>query len=242
MSEAPILFSGAMIKAIFAGTKTQTRRVLNLPTMAILGAHGNRPGRDLPAIATEAWEAGLIRCPYATLDPLGHHVSGDLWVRETWRRSGKDLPDGIEYQAHAELRYFTFDAASRKARKQAKLIARSKGEWRPSIFMPRWASRLTLVVSSVRIERLQNITEADAKAEGVQPFGSHMGSDQRIIGTSDKTHGTHPYTLAYACLWDEINGDREGCSWKENPLVWVVTFRPYRREALNREQLRRAAP
>lgn len=93
------------------------------------------------------------------------------------------------------------------------------------LYCPRGLSRIYLEVTDVRVQRLRDISEDDARAEGVEPIGPPLGADQPIIGMPGRTNGSHPYTLAYACLWDEINGDRDGCAWIDNPFVWVVTFK-----------------
>ena len=98
------------------------------------------------------------------------------------------------------------------------------GKWTPAIHMPRWASRLTLEVVSVRVERLNDISEEDAQAEGVAPFFEvykGMGQEQ-TISTGERAADA-PHRASFACLWDEINGDR--ALWKSNPWVWVVEFK-----------------
>jgi hypothetical protein len=99
--------------------------------------------------------------------------------------------------------------------------------WKPSIFMPRWASRIDLEVTGVRVERLQEITEDDARAEGVSLFDRkymHIGPDQRL--TTGEIWRDAPYRASFAVLWDEINGDR--ALWESNPWVWVVSFKRVR--------------
>jgi hypothetical protein len=92
--------------------------------------------------------------------------------------------------------------------------------WRPSIFMPRWASRITLEVTEVRVQRLQEVTEDDALAEGVEPL-KHIAPDQPLL--TGGTAGEQPHRLAFSVLWDSINGER--ASWVSNPWVWAVSFR-----------------
>jgi hypothetical protein len=96
-------------------------------------------------------------------------------------------------------------------------------KWRPSIHMPRWASRITLEVTDVRVQRLQDITDEDAKAEGVVPL-EHIHEDQRVPGPgfNDCRLGDQPHRLPFAILWDEINGKR--APWEADPWVWAIEF------------------
>lgn len=129
---------------------------------------------------------------YALAGPCPYGEPGDrLWVRETWAKAGEQ-GDRVEYRA---------DTADPKA-----------GKWRPSIFMPSWASRITLEVESVRVERLQDISEADARAEGVTPAPfTKAGRAAHLV-----------HVEAFESLWGSINGPD---SWAANPWVWVVAFR-----------------
>lgn len=202
VKERPILFSAPMVRAILAGRKTQTRRVLKSDCGADSIIHVENvelyPPRKGDAGYT-GWVAQVdklgalhlpLTCPYG--------APGDrLWVREThyiepgttaetWERELADVlyaadyadPDGVDVR------------------------------WRPSIHMPRWVSRLTLEITGVRVERLQSISEADAIAEGAQCPGVPAAISN--VG-------------AYAKLWNVINGDG---AWELNPWVWVVTFNP----------------
>ena len=200
--ERPILFSAPMMLALLAGTKTQTRRVVQLPKWIAPEDHG----RAIQALIEHPAGLGLrgpcdglkqYLCPYGK---AGEH----LWCRETWR-APKTLdalsPTAIGTQAleanyrqpWAPVRYEADGAADNDD-----VLAAFGGEWgktRVSIHMPRWASRLTLRVTEVRVERLHAISEADARAEGV---GSRA---------------------EFEALWRQINGE---ASWAENPWVWVV--------------------
>lgn len=210
MRERPILFSDAMVRAILAGTKTQTRRVVGLPSLQ----PSTTPGYDwtwrgqapIRSVAQQArhpngcWQdvstAFLLKlCPYGQ--------PGDrLWVREAWSYYGGD-----EYLYQRDPMAVGFRASDDLGGRPI-----PGGRWRPSIHMPRWASRLTLEVTSVRVERLLSISEEDARAEGVQPHEyAYCAEDAR-------------YRMSFARLWDSINGERAGCAWKANPWVWVVGF------------------
>ncbi len=158
----PILFSAPMVRAILAGSKTQTRRPVK--------------GTAAEWLYEQTFDPEFVAAEENHLCPYGQ--PGDqLWVRETWMLDGSTR----EYVYRAD------PAAER-------LLV----HWRPSIHMPRAASRLMLVVTGVRIERLHAISEADASAEGVDSRES------------------------YRTLWDEING---AGAWDANPWVWVVEFK-----------------
>lgn len=192
MKERPILFSSPMVRALLAGTKTQTRRVMgNQPTEApTVGAFQVGKGRsyrkDLPRKVVATWGEQCCVCPYG--------VAGDrLWVRETWADTMGEPPTAV-YRADGERH------------------PSSQLKWRPAIHMPRWACRLVLEVTGVRVERLQDISEADAKAEGVDNIRAKV-----------PTHRD-----AYRYLWDDINGFG---AWDKNPWVWVVEVRASKRDA-----------
>lgn len=201
MTERPILFSAPMVRAILAGTKGQTRRVVKPQpdqrcTRAFLGLDGvwrfSYPTARCP-VSESTWD---VRCPYG--------APGErLWVRETWAKNADQLSEtrmntSLMYRADGERR--AVDNGTEKP-------------WRPSIHMSRWASRITLEVTDVRVERLQDISEADAKAEGVAP------ADE-----PNELRWQHyvPYAIAYRKLWDSINGPG---SWEANPFVWCVSFK-----------------
>lgn len=206
--ERPILFSGAMVRALLAGTKTQTRRVLREQPQDFIKEVGwttfTPPGK-VSARGTHpelgyAAEWYLKGCPYGN--------AGDrLWVRETW---------GL----HRHHDYTCWNRDSVAGRTADDLLLSWQvayaadatsvyDHWRPSIHMPRWVSRITLDVTGVRAERLNDISEADARAEGVE-----IPHDADALCDCGRR--------AYRDLWDRINGQG---SWLKNPWVWVVTFK-----------------
>lgn len=147
----------------------------------------------------------ISRCP--------HGQPGDkLWVRETWRcRGGREY----EYQRHQPSVMYRADAAPESY---------VCDDWRPSIHMPRWASRITLEIESVRVERVQEISEEDAKSEGTPDDALvHYYCEE---GNDDDPIGNHRcnWRYGFSRLWDSINLKR-GFGWEANPLVWVITFR-----------------
>ncbi|MEQ7870707.1 hypothetical protein V6R97_08640 [Chromohalobacter salexigens] len=190
MKERPILFSGEMVRALLDGRKTQTRRVVKP------AKDRNGSGCQLAPceIAGEINNGDYCLCPYGQ--------PGDrLWVREAFRsRRVDNLPGDVAYRA---------DHPGEKT------VPNSYGRsWKPSIHMPRWACRLLLEVTAVRVERLQDITEDDAWNEGVQDW---MGKETPWKGE------LAPVSVhAFAALWESINGSD---SWDANPWVWVVEFR-----------------
>jgi hypothetical protein len=234
--ERPILFSGPMVKAILEGKKTQTRRVVKLDKYS---GWEVRPNSEGICILDGRGASTWLECPYGK--------PGDqLWVRETWAIADiYDKDSGNQGQMPFELNHGTrgisiwYRAGGEKAYKFA-----TRGRWRPSIFMPRAASRITLEVTDIRVEQLQDITEEDAIAEGIEPLYSKeniqttVGLESYRFGepvpwTNYLWHGrpggTEGYSSAdnavdsYRSLWDSINGKK--CPWSSNPWVWVVEFR-----------------
>ncbi|HBC7448617.1 hypothetical protein ACTVKF_18500 [Serratia marcescens] len=196
MKERPVIFNGEMVRAILDGRKTQTRRVIaNVSPDNCIPLQ--KPTKTKDGIYTHVMDA-----PAHGLCPFGQ-VGDRLWVRETfaafdadWKHPGKphDLRDGpwpnVVYPASV-----------------AKI---PDGTCRPSIHMPRWASRILLEITAVRVERLNDISEEDAKAEGVAP-------SQHIITPPEAL-----YRVGFLKLWQSIYGEE---SWRTNPWVWVIEFK-----------------
>lgn len=207
IAEHPILFSGEMVRAILAGKKTQTRRVIKpqpdsdwSPQVGLFHPTVvDDEGEERPGI--EIYGASDENCGRKCL----YGKPGDrLWVRESWGlhdTEPKDGPDG----AHV---YFKATDGDRHELRYQK--------WRPSIHMPRWASRLTLEITDIRVERVRHISEADAIAEGLEPTRPLYGDCGGYVHEGHKE--------SFAKLWDEINGER-GFPWYTNPWVWVIEFR-----------------
>lgn len=203
VKERPILFSGAMVRAILDGKKTQTRRI----------------------VKSTAWTSscnGFIEysCPYGE---RGEH----LWVRETWRtyKSIDDCkPSGIRAGAGIE-----YKAGGSNVPSYENKSLLGMGKWRPSIFMLRWASRITLEITSVRMEGLNNISHEDAEAEGIRQWTKDDKLEKYwpcdpLEGSLKCSWQDLPRSPveAYKHLWNSINGPD---SWQSNPWVWVITFR-----------------
>ena len=202
MKESPILFSTPMVRALLAGTKTQTRRIFK-PDRMTWDANGRYTtyamrGGELSTTGSGPFKPSswLHYCPY------GQPGGDRLYVRETWA-----APHAYD---HLPPRLIPQDARIHYAATED----RGGLLWRPSIHMPRWASRITLEVTAVRVERLQDISEADAQAEGVTDDGS------LVTDLDGKDRGGT--IAAYATLWEVINGVG---SWDDNQWVWVVSFK-----------------
>jgi hypothetical protein len=223
MKERPILFSAPMVRAILEPRKTQTRRVVKFPEWVgdqnKAAYHLNRE----PFVASfkdgRAWRK--FGCPYGQ--------PGDrLWVRETFAYAdtlalGYPLEDPcyVAYRADKAVRFQTHGDESLQVSDTAAWNWDSL-KWRPSIHMPRWASRINLEVTGVRVERLQDINDADAVAEGISPAGGFMATSGHWQNYgADGPSFDSPFE-SYRSLWESINGAE---SWKANPWVWVVEFR-----------------
>lgn len=212
MKERPILFSGEMVRAILAGRKTQTRRVVK-PQPEYVKNFTKNSGEMYHAWKGKRVEFSsfMAACPYGQ--------PGDrLWVRETWCNAsdnGLCAPcDNYPIYRASDPEYGTECDGWR---------------WKPSIFMPRKASRITLEVAGVRVERLNEISEKDSAAEGIGlSNGSATGQRYYEIWTGKKWACNLSSKNVYMSLWEDINGPG---SWASNPWVWVIEFK--KQEAKN---------
>lgn len=205
MTDRPILFSGPMVRALLAGRKTQTRRVLN-----------PQPGDDID----NAGDCETI-IDMATGDEIRmRFAEGDrLYVREEWFTTpayddqkpadmGGDQP--VMFKADSATVNWAEADGSRVGRRRA------------GMHMPRWASRLTLIVTDVRVERLHDCSERDAIAEGIVQHDGARGGHPPIFGLLDDRAILRPTPVeAYSALWNSINGPG---AWEANPWVVAVTF------------------
>jgi hypothetical protein len=191
MKERPILFSAQMVRALLAGTKTQTRRAVRTKVLPVVDECFRVNGKW----CNHTFDYDLVElCPYGK--------PGDrLWVKETFSAHGAFGNNGrVVYRA---------DLADGKEPHGL--------PWRPSIFMPRAASRIALEITGVRVERLNEITESDAAAEGAYIQKECSGGQWIICGPRIGC-----YREGYRWLWEKINGPG---SWAEDPWVWVIEFR-----------------
>lgn len=200
VKERPILFSGEMVRAILDGRKTQTRRIVKpQPVDFVFGASGTHPA-FVPPHCIAGYNAIGVNRVNECIDYLRKPYArpGDrLWVRENFAPIPDARPLGYYSNPKWMDREFWYQADNDRPTWGGE-------KWKPSIHMPRAASRLTLEIKSVRVERLNDISEEDAESEGVE---------QRALDPWKRT--------AFCRLWETING--EG-SWDVNPWVWVVEF------------------
>ena len=229
MKETGIIMSGDHPTKILAGTKTMTRRLTKLHEYNKEPDKWNiRPGVNCQfADSIERNKYNLpsqqiyIKCPYGL-------VGDRLWVRETWRIVGNDsgnLALEIQYKSDMSRKWSTVSQATfdKYTYDSVGWVANSK--WRPSIFMPRWASRITLEITGLRAERLQEITEVDAIAEGVSYNTTNEYAQMRVLSRGQANEDTWPTPQeSFRKLWDSINAKR-GYGWDKNPWVWVIEFR-----------------
>lgn len=204
MSDKPIIFSGPMVRALLDGTKTQTRRVLRPQLGDIESAFEFVPGewRFLDKQGCRCHQ--IMRLPYA--------IGDRLWVREAfWTCDDCGYRNMCEGGANHSGHIGRWCCASCD-----ELLPRAKTS---PIFMPRWASRLTLTVTDVRVERLQKISRGDAIAEGIQRVGGRNLRWEKWSGAEVQS-GLSP-EAAYALLWNSINGPG---AWDANPWVAAYTF------------------
>lgn len=224
--ERGMIFNSDMVRAILDGRKTQTRRIMKVqpsdgfhPThngyVLDLSAHWYTPGvvdkngylkpakKDVFGVADE--NEGYT-CPFGAI--------GDrIWVRETWAEAGAGAPDlklyRADYPEHVPTHYENVPPAD-------------EVRWTPSIHMPRWASRLTLEITGVRVERLNGISETDAEAEGIDMEALFDAQDCYDCIADHNMTGRPTVTGAFKYLWESIYGEE---SWKANPWVWVIEFK-----------------
>ena len=210
MNEHPIPFSGEMVQAILARKKTQTRRVIE--HQPEFGAYVSLEGFDRICLVHEDWvgnSIGVQAFPYA------RKIGDRLWVKEKCAIGFNDDSDlVVDYHADGKRRWF--DIASENQRYADRYI---NDDWRRSArFMPSWASRITLEVTGVRAERLQDISEEDARAEGVVGLG--VNEDGYDLDNPNHWIG---FKTRFHYLWDSINGKRH--PWDSNPWVFVIEFK-----------------
>lgn len=208
--ERPILFSAPMVRAILEGRKTQTRRVIK--PQPYLDECGNacwknsnygqspsgQPHFEILASPIPWNKTKRVLCPYGK--------PGDrLWVREAFAVHPSQCT--TIYRA---------DWAGSTALPDGDII-----KWKPPIHMPRWASRITLEITDIRVERLQDITEADALSEGIQKLPA---TGRFVVTKGDQYLGLTSGSAKnmFQLLWETINGPE---SWEQNPFVWVIEFK-----------------
>ena len=243
MREHPILFSTQMVRAILEGRKTVTRRPMKEQPFSdgyqqgdvCLDQNGAYARFSVEAVGGGGYRSEEFQCPYG--DPRDRDR---LWVREAWR-----VPDSLDACSGFQIAEKCLDAGYRNPwcpiRYEADGILNSAGDWhdfgstpgsstpgryRHARFMPRWASRITLEVTGVRVERLQDISDEDCFCEGLRSMGARAAACRPIGQRRALNEWIEPVQWdsprnAFRDLWSSINGDS---SWLENPWVWVVEF------------------
>lgn len=228
MKERPVLFNGDMVRAILDGRKTQTRRVMKTQPSANFSPMNMALELDYTArwftpgvVDKDGYLQPAKKQMFGVADedegyacPLGA-VGDRLWVRETWQA----IHDSLDEFGYVDERTYAPSILKEKDSYWHTVFAESYGEenredrgfpWRPAIHMPRWASRILLEITSVRVKRLQDISEEDAKAEGVAPSAHAITPPEAI------------YRVGFLNLWCSIYGEE---SWQANPWCWVIEFR-----------------
>lgn len=214
MRERGIIFNAEMVRAVLEGRKTQTRRIMKVqPESNQLGLLRITASTKSSDIGKYHWaesnatgnhvRSKLFACPYGA-------VGDRLWVRETF----EPLPDHEEPAGCSHVLYSAD-------------VPFPNRKWTPSIHMPRWASRITLEITGVRVERLQDISESDAVAEGIEPLPLEPDMPQFYheyfpIGIKNGLRCNMSAASSFSGLWEAIYGKE---SWQANPWVWVIEFK-----------------
>ncbi len=242
MKEYPILFKGDMVRAILEGRKTETRRIVKPTvkgcTVGVYTTAGKVMLNDVVNVQEDGDPWTGIKCPYG-------QVGDRLWVRETWADTSGENGPMISYRAKGGCDRFLVNESypvdyslypkCNFTMWCTDLRSGAKGHnWRPSIFMPRWASRITLEIIEISVERVQDMDNDNAISEGINEYwidyddgGGYWNvpalwtnPDGKII----KKIQTEDPIEAFSNLWDSINKKR-GFGWDSNPWVWVVKFK-----------------
>lgn len=214
MKERGMIFNGEMVRALLSGRKTQTRRIVKGTDGAVkFCKEWDINGEEIFVVLGEKDHTGMnpvlgaISCPFGA-------VGDRIWVRETFAALEPGSYEQVKPQeGHCQdLRYAATDQL-------AKSDADIRGyKWVPSIHMPRWASRIQLEITDVRVERLNAISEEDARAEGIIDGGCLNCGEPEPCGCANPEPDA---TDGFAYLWQSIYGQE---SWNDNPWVWVISF------------------
>lgn len=236
VKERPIIFSGEMVKAILDGKKTMTRRAVKTQPrdecteIATSACFGHVEYRSTSEDRQTQSILAKIKCPYGKI--------GDrLWVRETWAPVNSCGESALAYKADNEIiclseneefldEYGTLNYTDPRLAKYAfadwadDLVNGVEGAWKSPITMPRWASRILLEITDIRVERLNDISGADAVKEGIVSMTqSYPWQDEHSL-SSPISYEVRLFTK----LWNDINA-KKGNPWSSNPWVWVVEFK-----------------
>ena len=229
VKERPIIFSAEMVKAILDGKKTMTRRVIKINHDLSPYTHV-----DFDVDGDNKWELARINDLKRTYTKIGNpygNVGDRLWVRETWIQ-GYDDPliesEGddenavsIIYKADGKEEYRTCSAETAENWGDFSADSEMVG-FKSPIHMPRWASRILLEITDIRVERLNDISEADCEKEGLRILPA---SGRYVVSPGDQYFGSasHDAVEVFSWLWDSINA-KKGYPWSSNPWVWCISF------------------
>lgn len=220
MKERPMIFNAEMVRAILDGRKTQTRRIVKgVPSSH--NFHGwvmsSTSAKDEGKACWAVGKSPLLNHPIRMRCPFGE-VGDRIWVRETWADVNHAGCPAVAYRADSEVRDLNEEDGDEQDPNLEKycfanwypdLISGTEGNWTPSIHMPRWASRITLEITGVRVERLASISTGDAQAKGYPAERAENG-------------GNLDAWLWFRDLWDGIYPEQ---TLKHNPWVWVIEFK-----------------
>ncbi|HHS9688992.1 TPA: hypothetical protein ACTW9H_004800 [Raoultella ornithinolytica] len=232
MKERGMIFNGEMVRAILDGLKTQTRRVVsNVDYDNCIPLQKRTKTKD--GIYTHVIDAPIYElCPFGKVGDL-------LWVRETWSDVNLEGIPAVAYRADGDV-YSPMDDESfldedgafnyddprvtkyHFAAWYSDLIEGIEGDWRPSIHMPRWASRILLEITNVRVERLNAISEEDAMREGIDTDRLAESQDNYDCIADHNMTGRPTAKGYFSDIWQSIYGEE---SWQANPWVWVIEFK-----------------
>lgn len=202
MKERPILFKGEMVREILANRKTQTRRIAKFSILSKSDGHKRRVYTEKDIDEMNKYLSERQRDPMKVICPHGQ-IGDRLWVRETWTGTWyESYPNTvhISYAADGSERFVENVPQGYVLPKAAAKV----GGWVTPLFMPRWASRITLEITDVRVQRIQEISGQDVGAEGIEMIGN--------------------YRARFRSLWERINAKR-GYSWESNPYVFALSFK-----------------
>ena len=224
MKARPMLFNGEMVRALLCGRKTQTRRIIK-PQIEPWGKNGYKWDGHKPNSKYGAWAySDPNDIQFCMQGNSLHGQVGDLiWVKETWKPTINDDVCGVTYRADDKFIEIedTEEASERWVsvrRPEEQHPSNVEPKWRPSLFMFRWASRLTLRITDVRVEQVQDITEKDAIAEGLRIFNKDDANLYYSSAAHEADWELSPVD-AYKKLWNSINKN-----WGDNPWVWCISF------------------
>lgn len=216
VKERPIIFSGEMVKAILDGKKTMTRRVVkfrDFTTDSITPLHIELvDGKYCLFNERNGWLIGYPKCKFG-------EIGDRLWVRETHHVVGGTADYEIE-----EIKQGLQDIKNFASYKADGYGNPCDGGWTSPMFMPRWASRILLEITDIRVERLNDISEADCEKEGFRFYPLSRICFKPCSTKHPSGHGSNNYKSIFGEYWDTLNA-KKGYPWSSNPWVWVVEFK-----------------